>query len=65
MENKDSAKQKHRNRMVTDTVYQTIIMTGPSEKALERFRRRPYEGLFERREDRCLINSGNLIPTQN
>lgn len=47
MKDKDSAKQKHRNRMVTDTVYQAIIMARPSEKALERFKRRPYEGLFE------------------
>ncbi len=47
MENKDSAKKAHRDRMVTDTVYQTIIMTRPSEKALERFRRKPYGGLFE------------------
>lgn len=47
MENKDSAKKVHREKLVTDTVYQTMIMTRPSEKALERFRRKPYEGLFE------------------
>lgn len=47
MGNRDSGKQKHRDRLVTDTVYQTIIMNRPSEKALERFRRKPYEGLME------------------
>ena len=47
MENKDSGKQKHRDKLVADVVYQAMTLNKPSEKALERFRRRPYEGLME------------------
>lgn len=47
MENKDSAKKLHREKMTTDITCQTMITTRPSEKAVERFRRKPYEGLFE------------------
>lgn len=47
MGNKDSAKQRHRDRLVTDVVYQTMTLNRPSEKAVERFKRKPYEGLME------------------
>ena len=47
MGNRDSAKQRHRDRLVTDVVYQAMTLNRPSEKAVERFRRRPYEGLME------------------
>lgn len=47
MGNKDSAKQKHRDKLVTDVVYQAMTLNRPSEKALARFRRKPYEGLME------------------
>lgn len=47
MENKDSAKQKHEDKLGKDVAYQAMALNRPSEKALERFRRKPYEGLME------------------
>lgn len=46
MENKDSAKKAHRDKMAADAAYRAMDLNRPSEKALERFRRKPYEGLF-------------------